>query len=96
MYTVSKEDGSLNKDGRVCYCIYTETSCTTSCAAFEERAKDRAFLYCCGREIIAKPEMPKETPPVAADKGYDPLGLYVDPTKPVLRKKMATAKRRTK
>ena len=86
MSSVSKEDGTLNKDGQMCYCIYSESSCTTSCAAFEERAKDRAVLHCCGREIIAKPEMPKETPPPAAD----PLGL--DTGK---RVKM-TPKRRTK
>lgn len=81
MYTIS-EDGTLNKDGKMCYCIYTESSCTASCAAFEERAKDRVFLCCISREIIAKPE-PK-SPVVNAAKdtpSADPLGLDTPKTK---------------
>jgi hypothetical protein len=62
------QDGTLNKNGQMCYCIHTENgSCTTQCAAFEERAKGRAFLHCIGREIIAPTDM--------AIAAVDPLGL---------------------
>jgi hypothetical protein len=54
MYTIA-EDGTLQKDGKMCFCMNTDTSCTASCAAFEERAKDRVWLACMSREIIAKP-----------------------------------------
>ena len=81
MYTIS-EDGTLNKDGRMCFCVNGESSCTAACAAFEERAKDRAVLYCVGREIIAKPEA--KSPVVNAMKdtpSADPLGLDAIKTK---------------
>ena len=61
------QDGTLNKNGQMCYCIHTENgSCTTQCAAFEERAKGRAFLHCIGREIIAPTDiasLSKSSPP---------------------------------
>ena len=50
-------DGTLNKDGDVCYCVHTDTSCVSNCAAFEERARGRVFLHCVGREIIAPMEI---------------------------------------
>ena len=96
MYTISS-DGTLNKDGQMCYCIYTESSCTASCAAFEERAKDRAFLYCCGREIIAKPEAVPPVVNAAKDTpSADPLGIdelsWAKPKKPAVTKKKGTKK----
>ena len=91
MYTVSS-DGTLSKEGRMMYCVNGETSCTANCAAFEERAKGRAFLYCVNREIITKPEAVssvvnalKDTP--SADpfgknaKEADPLGVETKPKK---------------
>jgi hypothetical protein len=50
-------DGTLNKDGDVCYCVNTDTSCVANCAAFEERARGRVYLHCVGREIIAPMEI---------------------------------------
>jgi hypothetical protein len=50
-------DGTLNKDGEVCYCVNTDTSCVANCAAFEERARSRVYLHCVGREIIAPMEI---------------------------------------
>jgi len=79
MYTIS-EDGTLQKDGKMCFCINGESSCTSMCAAFEERAKDRAFLYCCGREIIAKPLLMRYTP------SADPLGLDIKTKKRNVKK----------
>jgi hypothetical protein len=79
MYTIA-EDGTLQKDGKMCFCMNTDTSCTASCAAFEERAKDRVWLACMSREIIAKPEMTISAkiaalPVVHPPKEVDPLGL---------------------
>ncbi|TFH62102.1 MAG: hypothetical protein E4G90_09480 [Gemmatimonadales bacterium] len=95
MYTISS-DGTLLKDGQMCYCVHTDGSCTANCAAFEERPKDRVFLYCCGvgREIIAKPERP--SPVVNAMKdtpSADPLGIDAAPAKPKKKANPRSAKK---
>ena len=75
MYSIA-EDGTLQKDGKMCYCMNTETSCTSLCAAFEERAKDRVWLACMSREIIAKPIPPSPVVNAVKDTpSADPLGL---------------------
>jgi hypothetical protein len=69
-------DGTLNKDGDVCYCVHTDTSCVSNCAAFEERARGRVYLHCVGREIIAPMEIvPPTVPP---PKEVDPMSDLID------------------